>query len=131
MGSADIRIALAVGILLVPVLVADLGRQGIPGMVLAAEPLKIDGLPKAPQQFRAHVEQILASVDSLIEKLKKDPKNRAVVLDLLQTRDDILRELPKIDSKQGDARWTPTDMRESVESKLKLLKEQYDKAAGT
>ncbi len=102
-----------------------------PGLVTAAEPLKIDGLPKEPRQFRAQVDQILTRVDALITKLKADPRNRTIVLDLLQTRDDILREIVKIESAPGDAKWTAREMRESVEAKLKLLKEQYDKASGT
>jgi hypothetical protein len=105
-------------------------NHGAPDLAMAAEPLKIDGLPKESQPFRAQVNQILAKVDSLINKLKADPKNRAIVLDLIQTRDDILREIVKIEAAPGDAKWTAREMRESVEAKLKLLKEQYDKAAG-
>lgn len=98
------------------------------GTALAAEGLKIDGLPNDPRQFRTHVDQLLGKVDTLIRKLKADPKAQGMVLDLIQTRDDILREITKIESAPGDAKWTPKEMRESVEGKLKLLKDQYDKA---
>ena len=106
------------------------GSRGTSGIALAADVLKIDGLSNDAKQFRTQVEQLVNKTDALITKLKADPAQQAVVLDLMQTRDDILRELPKIDSAPGDAKWTAKDMRESVESKLKLLKNQYDKAVG-
>jgi hypothetical protein len=77
------------------------------------------------------VDQLISKTDSLIAKLKAKPASQAMVLDLMQTRDDILREIAKIDSAPGDAKWTAQEMRESVQSKLKLLKEQYDKAVGS
>ena len=99
-------------------------------VAFAADVLKIDSLSTDSKQFRTQVDQLISKADSLIAKLKVNPNNQAVVLDLLQTRDDILREIPKIDSAPGDAKWTAQEMRDSVLSKLKLLKEQYDKAAG-
>jgi hypothetical protein len=106
------------------------GLRGISGIAFAADVMKIDGLSSDPKQFRAQVEQLVNKTDTLIAKLKANPTHQAVVLDLMQTRDDILRELPKIDSAPGDAKWTAKEMHESVQSKLKLLKDQYDKAVG-
>ena len=106
------------------------GSRPVSGTALAADLLKIDGLSSDPKQFRIQVDQLISKTDSLVIRLRANPSNQAIILDLLQTRDDILRELPKIDSAPGDAKWTSREMMESVQSKLKLLKEQYDKAAG-
>ena len=105
------------------------GVRGTAGNALAAEVLKIDGLSSDPKQFRIQVDQLISKTDTLITKLRANPNHQAVILDLLQTRDDILREIPKIDSAPGDAKWTAREMMESVQSKLKLLKDQYDKAS--
>lgn len=107
------------------------GVRGTSGNALAAEVLKIDGLSSDPKQFRIQVDQLISKTDTLIAKLRANPNNQAIILDLLQTRDDILREIPKIDYAPGDAKWTAREMIESVQSKLKLLKDQYDKAAGS
>ncbi len=101
-----------------------------PGVAFAVDFLAVDGLPSDTRQFRAQVEKIIGKVDILIEQLRDKPNSRAAILDLLQTRDDILREVPKLDSAPGDAKWSQKEMRESVQDKLKLLKGQYDKAAG-
>jgi len=101
------------------------------GIVLAADGLKLEGLSNDPKQFRAQVDQALAKVAGLIEKLKSNPNARPIVLDLMQTRDNVLRELPKIEAAPGDAKWTSQEMRDSVKAMLMLLKDQYDKAAGT
>ncbi len=123
------------GLMCAGYIVADFGDiHGLRGMspiALAADMLKIDGLSNDPRQFRTQVDQLISKTDSLIAKLRANPNNQAIVLDLLQTRDDILRELPKVDSTPGDAKWTAREMMESVQSKLKLLKDQYDKAAGS
>ena len=107
--------------------IAIVCRWGATGY--AGDLLKIDGLSNDPKQFRVQVEQLITKTDALITKLRANPNHQAVILDLLQTRDDILRELPKIDSSPGDAKWTSKEMYESVQSKLKLLKDQYDKAS--
>lgn len=101
-----------------------------PGVATAADSLAVDGLPSDTRQFRAQVEKILSKVDALIEQLRDRPNSQAIILDLLQTRDDILREVPKMDSAPGDAKWSQKEMRESVQDKLRLLKVQYDKATG-
>lgn len=109
-----------------------LGGVELPGSVgdaSAADALSIDGLPKDPKAYRAQVDQLLKKVDGLIEKLKGNPTATAIVLDLLQTRDDILREIPKAEVKPDGAKWTLQEGRESVDAKLKLLKALYDKAA--
>jgi outer membrane murein-binding lipoprotein Lpp len=106
------------------------GPRWMSGVAVAADALKIDSLSSDPKQLRIQVDQLISKTDNLIAKLKTDPNNQAIVLDLLQTRDDILREIPKIDSAPGDAKWTAQEMRDSVLSKLKLLKRQYDKAVG-
>lgn len=107
------------------------GSDRASGIVLAADSLKIEGLSNDPKQFRAQVDQIITKVDSLIKKLKENPSARAITLDLEQTRDNILREIVKIEAAPGDAKWTSKEMRESVQVMLKLLKDQYEKAAGT
>ena len=99
-----------------------------PGLALAADALKIDELPKDSRQYRTQVEQILAKVDSLIGKLKGQPAAEAIVLDLIQTRDNVAREVAKIESGPGDAKWASQEMRESVQAMLKLLQDQYEKA---
>jgi hypothetical protein len=134
MDGTMVRMALVVGIVSGSLVlwVGDMpGQGGMSGVVFAADGLKVEGLPNDPKQFRAQVDQILTKVDSLIKKLKANPKVQAVVLDLMQTRDNVLREISKIDSAPGDAKWTAQEMRDSVQAMLKLLKEQYDKAAGT
>lgn len=103
---------------------------GLGAIAFAVEALKIDGLSHDPRQFRVQVEQLVTKTDGLIAKLRGNPEFQALVLDLLQTRDDILRELPKIDSAPGEAKWTGKEMMESVQSKLNLLKQLYDKGAG-
>jgi hypothetical protein len=95
---------------------------------VAAESLKVDGLPDEPRQFRASVDSIIKKVDALIEQLRGKPTSQAILLDLLQTRDDIIRELPKLDGAPGDAKWNQKEMRESVQGKLMLLRNQYEKA---
>lgn len=126
-----IRTALVIGLFLgwlVPW--ADIpGQSPRWGVVLAADSLKLDGLSKDPRQFRMQVDQILAKVDGVIEKLKKAPKAQALVLDLMQTRDNILRKIPKIDAAPGDAKWSSQEMRDSVQAMLMPLKDQYEKAA--
>lgn len=128
------RQAVSLGVLSLSCLLFGLGDirgfRGMSGNALAADVLKIDGLSNDPKQFRIQVNQLISKTDSLITKLRANPNNQAIVMDLLQTRDDILREIPKIDSAPGDAKWTAREMMESVQSKLKLLKDQYDKAAG-
>jgi hypothetical protein len=101
------------------------------GVALAADSLNIEGLPGDPRQFRSQVGQILTKADSLIKKLKANPSTQTIALDLMQTRDNILREIVKMEGAPGDAKWTAQEMKESVQAMLKLLKEQYDKAAGT
>lgn len=121
--------------LILPVLVCTplwLGGAGPPGslgIASAADALTIEGLPKDPKAYRAQVDQILKKVDGLIDKLKDNSTATAIVLDLLQTRDDILREIPKVEVKPDGAKWTLQEGRESVDAKLKLLKALYDTAA--
>jgi len=100
-----------------------------PGTAFAAESLNIDGLPKDAKAYRVQVDQILTKVDGVIIKLKDNANAQAVVLDLEQTRDNILREIPKMDMAPGDAKWGSQEMRDSVHAMLKLMKEQYDKAS--
>ena len=120
------------GVISLSCLIFGLGDiHGLRGISFAADVLKIDSLSNDPKQFRTQVDQLISKTDTLIAKLRANPNNQAIVLDLLQTRDDILREIPKIDSAPGDAKWTAREMMESVQSKLKLLKDQYDKAAGS
>ncbi|WP_447978972.1 hypothetical protein [Candidatus Nitrospira bockiana] len=96
---------------------------------VAADSLKVDGLPNDPRQFRTSVEALIGQVDKLVAKLKASPEAQALVLDLIQTRDNVLREIAKLEGTPGDAKWNPKEMRESVEAMLKLMKAQYEKAA--
>lgn len=121
-------IAITIG-LTSPFLIAHMDRFKQPAVSWAADTLKIDGLPNDPRQFRTSVDPLIAKVDKLIEKLKATPNAPPIVLDLIQTRDNVLREIVKIEATPGDAKWTPKEMRESVESMLKLMKDQYDKAS--
>jgi hypothetical protein len=94
-----------------------------------AQELKVDGLPTEPQAFKTHVQQILSKADAMIKKLKDKEEARAVVLDLIQTRDNVLRELLKAEARPDGAKWTNKEGRESIEAMLRLLKAQYEKAA--
>ena len=126
-------IAILAGMLLGWILLWHVDLSGLrprPGVASAAESLAVDSLPNDARQFRFQVEKIISKVDALIDQLRDKPNSRATILDLLQTRDDILREIPKLDSAPGDAKWSQKEMRESVQDKLRLLKGQYDKAAG-
>jgi hypothetical protein len=105
-------------------------HPGVPWEALAAEELKIEGLPKDPKAFRTQLEQIIAKVDSLIGKLKGNAEALPMVLDLMQTRDNVMRELLKMEVTPDGSKWTLPEGRASVEAMLKLLKAQYDKAAG-
>lgn len=96
--------------------------------VFAAESLNIDSLPKDAKAYRVQVDQLLNKVDGVILKLQGTASAQAVVLDLEQTRDNILREIPKMKVAPGDAKWGTQEMRDSVQAMLKLMKEQYDKA---
>lgn len=102
---------------------------GFSGSALAAE-LNVEGLPSDPKAFRTQVDQILSKVDNLIEKLKGNKDALPVLLDLQQTRDNVVREIYKVENAPDGAKWTQKDMRESVEAMLKLLKAQYEKASG-
>jgi hypothetical protein len=97
-------------------------------VVFAADAVKIDGLSNDPRQFRIQVDQIIAKTDALIQRLKGNSSAQAIVLDLMQTRDNVLREISKIEASPGDAKWTVKEMRDSVQAMLKLLKDQYEKA---
>ena len=101
---------------------------GWTGIGHAAESLKTEALATDPAQFRVQVMQAVSRADALIAKLKGKPEAQAAVLDLMQTRDNILRELPKVETKAGDAKWDSKEMRESVADMLRLLKLHYEKA---
>lgn len=100
-----------------------------PPQPAAAESLNVDNLPKDAKEFRRSVDQIIKRVDGLLGKLKDKPDALTAWMDLVQTRDNILREIEKLDAKDG-SKWTAGEARESVELMLKLLKAQYEKAAG-
>lgn len=106
-------------------------HMGSAALALAAEELKVEGLPGDAKGFRAQIEQIIGKVDRLIEKLKGNPNASIMVLDLIQTRDNVLRELPKVEHQPAGSKWTEKEARESVDSMLRLLKAQYDKAASS
>lgn len=98
-------------------------------VALAAESLNIEGLPADQKVFRKQVDLILKKVDELIEKLKGKKNATAITLDLIQTRDNVLREVPKVESVPDGAKWGQGEARASVEAMLKLLKDQYEKGS--
>jgi hypothetical protein len=112
-------------------LVSTTAGMGGAAPALAAEELKVEGLPSDARGFRAQIEQIISKVDRLIEKLKGNPNTSIMVLDLIQTRDNMLRELPKVENRPDGSKWTEKEARESVNWMLRLLKVQYDKAASS
>lgn len=108
----------------------SVGQPGAPGIALAAEAsLNVEGLSRDPKAFRSQVDQIIRHVDSLLQKLKENQKARGAVLDLMQTRDNVLREIGKVENTPDGAKWKSGEARESVELMLRLLKTQYEKAA--
>jgi hypothetical protein len=106
-------------------------RVGGAALALAAEELKVEGLSSDAKGFRAQTEQIISKVDRLIEKLKGNPNASTLALDLIQTRDNVLRELPKVENQPVGSNWTEKEARESVDWMLRLLKVQYEKAASS
>ncbi|CAI4033204.1 hypothetical protein DNFV4_03638 [Nitrospira tepida] len=92
-----------------------------------ADSINVEGLPKEPAAYKAKVDEILAKVDQVIGKLKGDQKNFAVVADLMMTRDNVAREIYKVQNKPEGSKWG-AEMRESVDDMLKLLAVQYEKA---
>ncbi|MER3423923.1 MAG: hypothetical protein C4293_12505 [Nitrospiraceae bacterium] len=104
------------------------GQPGVSGVALAAD-LNVEGLPKEPKAFRTQVEQILGKVDGLVAKLKGNASALPVVLDLIQTRDNIMREILKMEVTPDGAKWTLAEGRASVEAMLRLLRDQYEKAS--
>ena len=105
------------------------GQPGSPGIAIAAEALNVEGLPKEPKAFRLQVEQILGKVDSLVTKLKGNAQALPAVLDLMQTRDNVMREILKVEATPDGSKWTLAEGRASVEAMLKLLQVQYEKAS--
>jgi hypothetical protein len=99
-----------------------------PPELAAAETLNVENLPKDATEFRRAVDQIIKKVDVLLSKLKEKPEGLVAWMNLVQTRDNVLREIEKLDAKEG-AKWSAAEARTSVELMLKLLKEQYEKAA--
>jgi hypothetical protein len=99
------------------------------GSALAAESLNVEELPSDPAAYHTKVEQIVEQVDGVIDKLKAKREAEPVVLDLLQTRDNVVREVEKIKSHPEGSLWTNEEVRGNVDAMLKLLKVQYDKAA--
>ncbi len=107
---------------------SPLGQWGGFGSA-AAEELNVENLPKDAKAYRAQVDQIIAKVDALIGKNKDNTKALAAVLDLMQTRDNVLREIYKIENQPEGSKWTAEQMRNSVDAMLKLLKNHYEKVA--
>ena len=70
-------------------------QMDVPGVSLAADSLNVEGLPKDPKAFRAQVDQILSKATNLIDKLKGKEKALPVVLDLMQTRDNVCARCPR------------------------------------
>lgn len=112
-------VAILAGMLLGWILLWNVDLSGLrprPVVATAADMLTVGVPTHDPRQFRVHVEQIVSKLDALIEQLRGRPNSRAIILDLLQTRDALLREVPNIDSALGDAKWNQKEMPESVET---------------
>ncbi len=92
-----------------------------------ADSITVDGLPKDPAAYKTKVDEIVGKVDQLIGKIKGDPKKFALVSDLMMTRDNVMREIFKVQNKPDGSKWG-AEMRESVDDMLKLLAVQYEKA---
>ena len=93
-----------------------------------ADELNVEGLPKEPAAYKAKVDEIIAKVDQLIGKLKGDQSKFALVSDLMMTRDNVVREVYKVQNKPDGSKWGK-EMRDSVDEMLKLLATQYEKAS--
>lgn len=92
-----------------------------------ADSITVDGLPKDPAAYKAKVDEIIGKVDQLIGKIKGDAKKFALVSDLMMTRDNVMREVYKVQNKPDGSKWG-AEMRDSVDDMLKLLAVQYEKA---
>lgn len=109
------------------------GPAIIPGgiqPVWAEDTLDVENIPDDPKALRVKVEKTVGKVDGLINKLKSDPEKAHLVMDLQMTRDNLMRELPKVESGPNGSKWLASDMKESVTSMMKLLALQYEKAQG-
>ncbi len=93
-----------------------------------ADSLNVEGLPKDAAAYKSKVDEIIAKVDQLIGKIKGDASKFAVVSDLMMTRDNVMRELYKVQNKPDGSKWG-AEMRDSVDDMLKLLATQYEKAS--
>ncbi len=100
---------------------------GMGPVVSWADSLNVEGLPKDPAAYKAKVDEIIGKVDQVIGKLKGDQSKFAIVSDLMQTRDNVVREIFKVQNKPDGSKWG-AEMRESVDDMLKLLATQYEKA---
>jgi hypothetical protein len=94
-----------------------------------ADELNVQNLPKEPRSYRESVEKLITKVDALLEKQKGNKQAESAVQDLLQTRDNIVRELPKVEKAPDGAKWFPEEGRNSVDKMLLDLKLRYDKLA--
>lgn len=97
--------------------------------VASADELNVQNLPKDPAGYRDAIQKLIAKVDALLEKQKGNKQMEAAVQDLLQTRDNIFRELPKVEKAPDGAKWSPEEGRNSVDKMLLDLKLRYDKLA--
>ncbi|MFO0774509.1 MAG: hypothetical protein U0172_07595 [Nitrospiraceae bacterium] len=92
-----------------------------------ADSLTVEGLPKDAAAYKGKVDEIIAKVDQAIGKIKGDASKFAVVSDLMMTRDNVMRELYKVQNKPEGSKWG-AEMRQSVDQMLQLLATQYEKA---
>lgn len=108
-------------------LLLALGVTWTGGSVGWADELEVEGLPEEPAAYKAKVEGIIAKVDQVINKLKGDKEKFPLVADLMMTRDNVMREIYKVQNKPDGSKWG-SEMRESVDAMLHLLALQYEKA---
>jgi hypothetical protein len=112
------------------VLLATLGCLTLAPGGACADELNVENLPKDPKEYRQAIEKIIVKVNALVEKQKNNKQAESSVLDVLQVRDNIFRELPKVEKTVPDgAKWWDAEGRSSVDKMLQLLKLRYDKLA--
>lgn len=111
--------------------------QGVVPEQARAEAIDVDSLPAGEKAYRASVKQFLKKVDSMIGELKAKsdsldlPEGKRpdrVILELISLRDITERELQKFDFTEH-GKFSEEEVRNSVNSALRLLGERYDQAS--
>ncbi len=102
-----------------------------------AEAIDVDSLPESEKAYRASVKKFLKKVDGMIGELKaksdsldlpEGKKPERVILELISLRDITERELQKFDFTEHGT-FSEEEVRNSVNSALRLLGERYEQAS--